>query len=109
MRFSIVPLILVLLAEGAGRGGAQAAGDATKGFEFVQSTCSDCHAVRRGQRSSPNAAAPSFQLVANVPGMTELALRTFLRTSHKTMPNLMLTDQQLDDVVAHILSLRLDR
>ena len=34
------------------------------------------------------------------------ALRVFLTTSHPKMPNLILTPEQLADVIAYILSLR---
>jgi cytochrome c len=38
--------------------------------------------------------------------MTATALRVFLTTSHPSMPNLILTPQDMTDVIAYILSLR---
>ena len=43
-----------------------------------------------GHRNSyfSNLAAPTFDDIANVPGMTSRALIVALRTSHRSMPNL---------------------
>jgi hypothetical protein len=50
--------------------------------------------------------APDFQAIANTPGMTGTALRAFLQTPHPKMPNLILTPEQSDDVIAFLLSQR---
>ena len=44
--------------------------------------------------------------IANTKGMTATALRVFLTTSHPKMPNLILAPEQMDNVIAYILSLR---
>jgi hypothetical protein len=38
--------------------------------------------------------------------MTALALNVFLRTPHRSMPNLVISDGDRDNVIAYILSLR---
>jgi hypothetical protein len=38
--------------------------------------------------------------------MTAAALTVALRTSHRTMPNIMLEPPELDNVIAYILSLK---
>jgi hypothetical protein len=52
------------------------------------------------------ATAPTFRAIANTPGMTALALNVFLRTPHRSMPNLVISDGDRDNVIAYILSLR---
>ena len=52
---------------------------------------------------------PAFREIANTSGMTATAIRVFLRTSHPKMPNLILTPEETDDVIAYILSLRVPR
>ena len=53
-----------------------------------------------------NNKAPAFSAVAAMPSTTARSLSVFLRTSHPTMPNLMLTNTETEDVIAYILSLR---
>jgi len=49
---------------------------------------------------------PAFRDIANTPGITAIALRAFLTSSHPRMPNLILTPEETGDVIAYILSLR---
>ena len=80
-------------------------GDPQRGLSVVQDICASCHAVHRGERS-PNVNAPPFTTIADVPGMTAIALQAALQTSHKTMPNVILPDDSRRDVIAYILSLK---
>jgi mono/diheme cytochrome c family protein len=85
---------------------AQTAGDAAKGHQYVQQICSECHTVEKGQRPSPNGQAPNFETVAKTPGMTAIALTAVLRTPHRNMPNIIIADDDLRNVVAYVLSLQ---
>ena len=88
---------------------AQDIGDIRQGRNFAEDVCASCHAVRAGQTQtqSPLATAPSFEEIANTPGMTAAALNFWLTAQvHPTMPLLMLSSQQVKDVSAYILSLR---
>ena len=63
----------------------------------------------RGARRSlrqPAAELPPFEDIANDPGMTELALFAFLRTSHPSMPNLIVPPDDIADLTAYLLSMR---
>ncbi|MES1179734.1 MAG: tetratricopeptide repeat protein, partial [Hyphomicrobium sp.] len=81
-------------------------GDAAKGFAYAQRNCAGCHNVLRTEAASPNKQAPSFKTVANTPGMTITALTVWSRTTHATMPNLVIAPDDMDDLIAYILSLR---
>lgn len=84
---------------------AQDIGDVQRGHQLALDVCSSCHAVHAGL--SPLATAPSFQEIAHTPGMTATALTVWLTAqSHPTMPNLILSPQQVRDVSAYLLSLR---
>ncbi len=85
---------------------AQETGDAKAGSIFANQVCSECHAVQKGQLKSPHSRAPSFTLVADTPGMSEMALRVWFQSPHPSMPNLNLTEKKEDDLVAYILSLK---
>jgi mono/diheme cytochrome c family protein len=102
-RISFAMVLLIAVTSGAG---AQQPGDPLKGAALAQSVCAQCHAVRSGQMRSPNPMAPSLSNVANWPGMTEMALRAWLQSSHPTMPNIVLDNNETNDVIAYILSLK---
>jgi mono/diheme cytochrome c family protein len=84
--------------------GAVEVGDARKGQLVADRICAECHAVKAGQNVP--FAAPTFKAIANTPGMTAMALTIFFRTPHVKMPNFVLSDDDRDDVIAYILTLR---
>lgn len=85
---------------------AQETGRPERGRTLALQNCVECHAVQKGVGASPNAHAPRFESIAAVPGMTTIALRAALQTSHRTMPNVTLEPDELADIVAYILSLK---
>ncbi|WP_262028119.1 c-type cytochrome [Microvirga sp. Mcv34] len=84
---------------------AQESGNPEAGLRVAREACATCHAVEPGQNQSPRTQAPTFARIARVPGMTTTALTVAMRTSHKTMPNIMLEPGELRDVTAYITSL----
>jgi mono/diheme cytochrome c family protein len=81
-------------------------GDPQRGHVYAEKFCAKCHAVEAGDVFSPTMIAPTFSAVADTPGMNERELIVWFRSSdHETMPNLMPTPGDLDDVVAYIMSL----
>jgi mono/diheme cytochrome c family protein len=86
---------------------AQHIADIRQGRQLALDVCASCHAVRGRQTQSPLATAPSFEEIANTPGMTAAALNFWLTAhAHPTMPLLILSSQQVREVSAYILSLR---
>ena len=85
---------------------AQMSGDPKRGYSLAQQFCAECHAVERRNAQSPNSDAPSFAAVASSRGMTAMALNVFFQTPHTTMPNLILTTDQKNDLIAYIMSLK---
>jgi mono/diheme cytochrome c family protein len=80
--------------------------DRQKGRVLARQVCAECHTVGRQLSRSPNAEAPSFAAVAATPGMTAMALNVFFQTSHRNMPNLILTADQTREIIAYITSLK---
>lgn len=88
---------------------AEQLGDASKGQNYARSHCAECHAVEQAADDiSPDFAAPRFVDVANTPGMTGRALAVWLQTSHPTMPNFIIPETERDNVIAYIMSLKVD-
>ncbi len=81
-------------------------GDTSSGRNLALRICSDCHVVAADQPRPTTDGAPPFAAVARDPATTEPGLRVFLRSSHTNMPNLILSQGEVDDLVRYILSLK---
>jgi len=106
MRSLRIPAIMALISLAPA---AWAQGDTTvvtAGRDLGLKWCSECHLVARGQPKPPSDAAPSWYAVADNPSTTEAGLQAFFATPHKQMPNIMLTRQEADEIIAYILSLK---
>jgi mono/diheme cytochrome c family protein len=93
-------------ASGAATPASPTVAAAARGLTFAKASCASCHAVEAGQAASPNADAPTFEAIANSPGMTKLALDAFLHTSHSTMPNLIIESTTIEDLWAYLETLK---
>lgn len=82
-------------------------GNIAAGHAFAREACNACHMLEAKQKKPRRIViGPAFRDIANTRGITATALRVFLTTSHPTMPNLILTPDEITDVIAYILSLR---
>ena len=79
----------------------------SEGHHLAKALCASCHIIEPNMPPMPGT-APRFEAIANQPGMTELALKVFFRTSHKDMPNLVIAPDQADALASYILSLKRD-
>ncbi|HEX5279719.1 MAG TPA: cytochrome c [Micropepsaceae bacterium] len=80
---------------------ARAQDHVMRGGLVAGEVCAECHALGPGESSPADSGAPAFP-----GGVTPAAIRVWLQTSHATMPNINLTDEQRNDVVAWLLSLK---
>lgn len=78
----------------------QEVGNPNQGLRIARAVCAECHLVDKARGQSPNLAAPTFEHIASVPGMSSAALATALRSSHETMPNVIIKGSDLNDVIA---------
>ena len=79
--------------------------DSLLGRRLAETTCSGCHQIDAASPPSQNSAAPSFVDISRMPSISELAIKVFLRTSHPTMPNILLSPEEIDSITAYILGL----
>jgi mono/diheme cytochrome c family protein len=86
-----------------------------RGGSLANKICSACHVVGADQEFSPilRDYGPDFREIAGRKDVSAGSLKTFLRTTHVRasdtpykMPNLLLTDEQMDAVVDYILGLK---
>ena len=86
--------------------GAQQEGDPARGRRLAETWCSGCHVIGPGASGPVVDATPTFPSIARMPSATGMSLRAFLLTPHSRMPDIQMSREQTDDVVAYILSLR---
>lgn len=87
-------------------GNAQAA-DTAQGRELAQKLCVNCHIIEHGgQQDQVTVGIPSFMAIANKAEQTNSKLRSFIRHPHPPMPSVELSEHELDNIVAYILSLK---
>ncbi|MBS3650699.1 c-type cytochrome [Pseudaminobacter sp. 19-2017] len=106
MQGTVRTLIASIVAVGTSPVSAAQAQDVRQGRELAREVCASCHEIRPGQSRSPIATAPSFQRIAETPGMTAAALNVWLTVhEHPTMPMIKLSRDEVRNVSAYILSL----
>jgi mono/diheme cytochrome c family protein len=77
--------------------------DSGPGSRIAAETCGGCHQVEGGPPS--NGTGASFAELRRMPSMTELAIKVFLQSSHRHMPNFILTPSEIDAITDYILGL----
>jgi mono/diheme cytochrome c family protein len=75
------------------------------GRGLANDLCGDCHVVSPDQDSGKRP-GPNLVERARDPEITEMALRSYLQTSHPVMPNIMVNRQQADDIIAYLLTFK---
>ena len=100
VRISLATAMSIMVAPAA-----SSAADPAAGERLADKWCAECHGIR-GDRVSPNPAAPTFPKLAAEPSITEYSLRALLRSPHETMPHITFKDDELDDIVGYIMSLK---
>jgi cytochrome c len=78
-------------------------GDPVAGRQLAERWCASCH-VFPGSDHAIATGGPSFAAVAADKSVTALSLRAFLQTPHDRMPDLHLSNDETDDLIAFVLS-----
>jgi mono/diheme cytochrome c family protein len=75
----------------------QQPGDPAAGKRLAAANCGQCHGA--------DSSAPALAAIAAMPATTEASLSAFLQTPHASMPSLIFSGAELNDLIAYILSL----
>jgi mono/diheme cytochrome c family protein len=103
MRSLVVAAVIAALGV-SGAAATEHPGDPQAGYEYAKKVCSGCHGI--SAEPSPVPQATRFREVADRPGMTGTALRVWMETMHPTMPNIIVSKQDMLNVIAYILDLK---
>lgn len=81
-------------------------GNAALGRIYAEQTCAQCHAITSSAATSPLPEAPTFDQIANTPGMTRVALNAWLHSPHPSMPHIIVPPDKIDDLSAYLMTLK---
>ncbi len=79
--------------------------DPVHGKALAESLCTNCHLVAPDQNHA-SADVPSFHEIANLPGQTTGDIVARIMLPKHPMPKIPLTNDELADLAAYIISLR---
>ena len=104
-----IPLAALMLAATACQttGGTGRSAAPPEPPAFVEAACGGCHAVEP-LYLSPNPDAPSFEAIANRPGVTKATIRAWLTNAHN-YPEVMdfeLEREHVDQITDYMVTLR---
>lgn len=85
---------------------AQEIGDVAAGSHLAATWCSSCHIVGPSAQTGSATGVPTFAAIARMASTTPISLRAFLQTPHARMPDLHLSRDETDNLIAYIISLR---
>ena len=83
---------------------ASGEGDKVAGLEIARTWCANCHVVEEHPAKATASSVPTFAAIADRPGITADGLRAILAVPHGNMPSLSLTRNEVDNVIAYLLS-----
>jgi mono/diheme cytochrome c family protein len=83
--------------------------DPEYGKKLAADLCSNCHLVGTGDQQQANADIPSFREIANKEGQTAGSIMAHIVVPKHPMPSIPLTQGELADLAAYILTLRESR
>jgi cytochrome c len=98
-------LLLIRLHNAAGAPAEQ--DSISNGRRLAEAWCRNCHSLEAANPGTLSR-APDFVRIANRTSTTELSLKVFLRSNHRSMPNLIIAPEQAADLAQFILSLKRD-
>jgi mono/diheme cytochrome c family protein len=84
---------------------AQATARIARGHDIAKQSCNVCHSLNDQEPAKDeNSKAPSFKVIASNRDVTPNSLKIFIMIPKHPMPIVRLRSDEVDDVVAYILS-----
>ena len=81
-------------------------GDAESGKRIAKLWCSSCHIVSEEEPAVATDGIPPFRSIARNPRNTPARIAAILVDPHPPMPNLQLSNQTIEDIIAYMETLR---
>jgi mono/diheme cytochrome c family protein len=101
------PILASLVALAAiAPAGAQQQPNARIGERLAHQWCASCHLVASDQRAPAPDVAPPFASIARRPNVTAGVLRNVIQMPYPRMPQIALSRDEVEHIVAYILTLK---
>lgn len=81
-------------------------GDAEQGRQTAERLCTSCHVTESSSSQTVPAGVPTMRTIANKPDQTAARIAGMLIDPHPPMPNVRVTREEINDIVAYLQSLR---
>lgn len=85
------------------------AGLLDEGRQIARESCAQCHVLDGADKpATPDKRlqGPAFAAIAAMPSTTSVAIKVFLKTPHANMPDIILSEAEIDALTVYILSFR---
>ena len=87
---------------GAVASGSAQVADISIGRHLAETVCSACHQISTNAHGpGPNPDAPNFVDISRM-SMSKLDIKVFLRSSHPSLPTVILSSAEIDSIAAYI-------
>jgi mono/diheme cytochrome c family protein len=100
----------VLLTAPPQQAGAQEPAEPSpeKGYRVAQRLCSNCHLIEDKPGATLPEGVPTFRAIANRAGQTGQRITNTLIKPHTPMPDIRLSSEEIQDIIAYLDTLRTD-
>ncbi len=102
----ILPFAVFAVLAGFAPALAQQQPNPREGERLARQWCASCHLVARDQAGPVPNSAPAFGSIAARPQATQGALRASIQMPYARMPQIALSRDEIEHIIAYILSLR---
>jgi cytochrome c2 len=82
---------------------------AQSGRDLAIKLCQSCHLIEEKSDAVVPVGPPPFSVIANRPEQTAERIRFVLFAPHPPMPEIQLTNEEIDDIIAYLDQLRSDQ
>ncbi len=103
---SRVLLAVALLLAPSATASAETFGDTDNGAKLALEQCAECHLMPGGPEPTNRLKGPNFVDISALPSTTRMSLTVWFRTPHPNMPNLIIEEEDANDLIAYLLSLK---
>jgi len=82
---------------------------AVEGHKLAEKFCKGCHLINAEGDGAAPVGPPPFPSIANKPGQTAERIKNALIQPHPPMPDMQLSSEEINNIIAYLETLRTDK